>query len=126
MQMGGCLNPTPDPEWNPYPVWSIAQPLFQTLQPSGSSLGVPTLHAAVPFLDRRTHSLCTDLESPGLDWVPEARDLPLFFRGFRTPGLLVSRLLLLSFDPIVIQSMLCSGLPPWDHLMLDSVWLPYS
>lgn len=64
--MGGCLNPTPDPEWDPYPVWSIAQPLFQTLQPSGSSLGVPTLHAAVPFLDRRIHSLCTDLESLGL------------------------------------------------------------
>lgn len=92
--MGGCLNSTPDPEWDSYPVWSIAQPPFQTLQPFGSNLGVPALHAAVPFLDCRMHSLCTDLESPGLDWVPEARHLPLFFnaRRFRTPGLLVPRL----------------------------------
>lgn len=100
--MGGCLNPTPDPEWDPYQVWPIAQPPFLTLQPFGSSPGAPALHAAaVPFLDCRMHWLCTDLESPGLDWAPEARNLPLFFnaRDFRTPGLLVSRLRLLHLIP---------------------------
>lgn len=63
MQMGGCLNPTPDPEWDPYPVWSIAQPLFQTLQPSGSSLGVPTLHAAVPFAELIVYALTWSLQA---------------------------------------------------------------
>lgn len=77
--MGGCLNPTPDPERDPYPVWSTAQPVSDTPAPGLQSWSPHTPRRCVPFLNCRMHSLCSGLESPDSDWVPEARNLPLFF-----------------------------------------------
>lgn len=115
MQLAGCLNPTPDPEWGPLPSVVHSPACFRHSSPLAPILGAPSLHTTVPFLDGRMCSLCSDLESPGSHWVPEARHLPLFLnaRGFRTPGLLFSRLWLLYLILQPYRVSYAQAFPPW-------------